>query len=144
MFAILSDHNISKNVMRKVITKLQDLEPITKGGPPRWTETLETAGVLGDDKAGPYTLDQIQLPEQNPWNASIRFAGLDFFEDGRAALCTWDGDVWIVSGLDAGLKTVRWKRFAAGLQQPLGLNPVITSRASSTSPAAIRSRNCTT
>ncbi len=93
----------------------------TKGGPPRWTETLETAGILGDDKAGPYTLDQIQLPEQNPWNASIRFAGLDFFEDGRAALCTWDGDVWIVSGLDAGLKKVRWKRFAAGLQQPLGL-----------------------
>ena len=98
-----------------------ELSHYMKGGPPRWTETLETTATLGDDKVGPYTLDQIQLAEKNPWNASIRFAGLDFFADGRAALCTWDGDVWIVSGLDAGLKKVRWKRFAAGLQQPLGL-----------------------
>jgi hypothetical protein len=94
---------------------------LTKGGPPRWTETLETTGTLGDNKAGTYTLDQIQLPEKNPWNASIRFAGLDFFLDGRAALCTWDGDVWIVSGLDESLKKVRWKRFASGLHAPLGL-----------------------
>lgn len=92
-----------------------------KDNPTRWTETPETTGILGDNKAGPYTVDQIQLPEKNPWNASIRFAGLDFFPDGRAALSTWDGDVWIVSGLDDSLKKVRWKRFAAGLQQPLGL-----------------------
>jgi len=100
-----------------------------KGGPPRWSETFETTVTLGDDKTGPYTLDQIQLPEKNPWNASIRFAGLDFFPDGRAALSTWDGDVWIVSGLTPPIPThqgggenrVKWKRFAAGLQQPLGL-----------------------
>jgi hypothetical protein len=91
-----------------------------KGGPARWTETLQTTGTLGDDK-GPYTLDQIGMPEKNPWNASIRFGGLDFFPDGRAALSTWDGDVWIVSGLDGKLDKVRWKRFAFGMQQPLGL-----------------------
>ncbi len=93
----------------------------TKGGPPHWNEAPATSGILGDDKAGPYTVDQIQLPEKNVWGASIRFAGLDFFPDGRAALCTWDGDVWIVSGLDDSLKRIRWRRFAAGLQQPLGL-----------------------
>lgn len=98
----------------------QDLSAFIKGGPARWTETLETTGTLGDAKA-PYTLDQIGLPEKNPWNASIRFAGLDFFPDGRAALSTWDGDVWIVSGLDDKLGKVRWKRFASGLQHPLGL-----------------------
>ena len=98
-----------------------DLAPSIKGGPARWTETLETTITRGDDKSGPYVLDQIQLPEKNPWNASIRFAGLDFFPDGRAALCTWDGDVWIVSGLDDKLGKVRWKRFASGLHAPLGL-----------------------
>lgn len=102
-----------------------DVTEFAKGGPARWTETIETAVTLGDNKTGPYTLDQIALPEKNPWNASIRFAGLDFFDDGRAALCTWDGDVWIVEGLDrAGQKPaakLKWKRFAAGLQQPLGL-----------------------
>jgi hypothetical protein len=97
---------------------------LTAGGPPRWTEPIETTVTLGDDKAGPYTIDPIQLPEKNPWNASIRFAGLDFFPDGRAALSTWDGDVWIVSGLETAGKPAaksKWRRFAAGLQQPLGL-----------------------
>jgi hypothetical protein len=99
-----------------------NFDEVLKGGPARWTETLETTITPGDaKKAQPYILDQIGLPEQNPWNASIRFAGLDFFPDGRAALCTWDGDVWIVSGLNDKLGKVRWKRFAAGLQQPLGL-----------------------
>jgi hypothetical protein len=114
-------HNNKDDVLPIVASDAEELAKYTKGGPPRWTETIETTVSLGDDKAGPYTLDRIQLPEKNPWNASIRFAGLDFFADGRAALCTWDGDVWIVSGLDDALKKVRWKRFAAGLQQPLGL-----------------------
>ena len=93
----------------------------TKGGPPRWTQAIETAITLDDAKSGPYTLDQIAPPEKNPWNASVRFAGLDFFPDGRAALSTWDGDVWIVSGLDGKSTKATWKRFASGLQQPLGL-----------------------
>jgi len=99
---------------------LVDVSKFIKGGPARWSETLETTITPGDAK-GPYTLDQIALPEKNPWNASIRFGGLDFFPDGRAALSTWDGDVWIVSGLDDKLNKVRWKRFASGLQHPLGL-----------------------
>ncbi len=99
----------------------EDLNPYVKAGPPRWTQTVETAITLGDAKSGPYTLDQIAPPEKNPWNASVRFAGLDFFPDGRAALSTWDGDVWIVSGLDGKSNKATWKRFASGLQQPLGL-----------------------
>ena len=62
-----------------------------------------------------------QLPEKNPWNASIRFAGLDFFPDGRAALCTWDGDVWIVSGLDDSLKKDSLETLRGRVAQPLGL-----------------------
>ncbi len=100
---------------------VHDLSQFTKAGPPRWTQTVETAITLGDAKSGPYTLDQIAPPEKNPWNASVRFAGLDFFPDGRAALSTWDGDVWIVSGLDGKSTKATWKRFASGLQQPLGL-----------------------
>ena len=102
-----------------------DCSSLTKGGPARWKDEIITKGVLGkDDGKSPYVQDVIELPEKNPWNASVRFGGLDFFPDGRAALCTWDGDVWIVSGLDDKLDKVRWKRFAAGLQHPLGLKIV--------------------
>ena len=32
--------------------------------------------------------------------------------------------MWIVSGIDGGLGTLTWKRFATGLYQPLGLKIV--------------------
>jgi glucose/arabinose dehydrogenase len=73
---------------------------------------------------GPYVVDTLPAPESNPWKAWLRWTGLDFFSDGRAALCTWNGDVWVASGIDAGLDRILWKRFAAGLYEPLGLKIV--------------------
>ena len=36
-------------------------------------------------------------------------------------LCTMQGDVWRVEGIDDGLTSVRWRRYASGLHQALGL-----------------------
>ncbi|HVE42679.1 MAG TPA: DUF6797 domain-containing protein [Planctomycetota bacterium] len=95
----------------------------TRGGPARWTEPVVTVGSLGKD-AGPYVVDTLTAPEQNPWKSWLRFTGVDFFPDGRAALCTWSGDVWVVSGIDSTLEKLTWKRFAAGIGQPMGLRIV--------------------
>jgi len=46
--------------------------------------------------------------------------GIGFLSKGRLAVCTIYGDVWIASGLDT-VNPLRWKRFAAGLYQPMGL-----------------------
>ena len=35
------------------------------------------------------------------------------------AVCTWDGDVWLVHGLDDRSGTLQWRRIASGLFQPL-------------------------
>ena len=58
---------------------------------------------------------------QNPWNALLFFGDHDFLPDGSAMLCTMQGDVWHVTGLDATLEHVKWRRFASGLHQALGL-----------------------
>ncbi|MCH8334171.1 LamG domain-containing protein, partial [Candidatus Sumerlaeota bacterium] len=100
------------------------LEPLTHGGPGRWTEEIVTQGELGDED-GPYAIDRIPAPNDNPWNAWMRFGGFDFFTDeSRAALGTWSGDVWTVAGIDESLNRVSWKRIATGLFQPLGLEIV--------------------
>ncbi|MFO1511788.1 MAG: hypothetical protein U1F83_02575 [Verrucomicrobiota bacterium] len=50
---------------------------------------------------------------------------MDFFADGRrAALSTWNGDVWVVSGVDGDLRDLTWQRIATGLFQPLGVRIV--------------------
>ncbi len=50
------------------------------------------------------------------------FGGFDFFPDGHsAALCTWNGDVYIVKGIDDQLNHLTWRRIAGGMFQTLGL-----------------------
>ena len=55
---------------------------------------------------------------------SIAFNGSPFAlpDADRAAVCTWMGDVWTVSGLtQQPLGELKWHRIASGLVQPLGL-----------------------
>ena len=69
----------------------------------------------------PYEYDDLPLPVDNPWNAWMRASALDCFSDGRIAVATLGGDVWIVSGVDESIMFLRWRRFATGLFEPLGL-----------------------
>lgn len=100
-----------------------DWDTLTSGGPPQWPEVLETTGYLGLER-GAYVLDTITIPESTPYNTWFRTSALDFFSDGRLAVTTHGGDVWIVSGIDGTLLNVRWKRFAGGLYEPFGVKIV--------------------
>ena len=98
-----------------------------KAGKAHWPEAVVTNGVLAASSTpdGAYVQDVITPPVPNPWNRRVRFGGMDFFADGkRAALSTWDGDVWIVSGIDDKLEKLTWKRFASGGFETLGLKIV--------------------
>lgn len=110
-----------------------DLRALIGGGPRRWPEVLGVAGQLdvGDDwdespgEAAPYDIDSLVVPRDNPWGSWMRLGGFDFFPGGqRAAVCTWNGDVWLVDGIDDDLELVTWQRVATGLFQPLGVKIV--------------------
>lgn len=95
------------------------LTHLTRGGKPQWPQVITTTGSLGTGR--PYAIDTIAPPLENPWKALLYFGGHDFFADGAAAICTMQGDVWRVEGLDDTLRNVRWRRIASGLHQALGL-----------------------
>lgn len=100
-----------------------DLATLTHGGPGLFPQTFDVKGVM-DPSASlkTYAVDVIPLPTENPWKAQTRFGGFDFFSDGKRAACSsWNGDVWIASGIDGDLSKVTWRRFAVGLYQTLGL-----------------------
>src|SRR5262249_46247165 len=106
------------------------LKGFTKGGPRRWPEVLQTQAVIGGDSQA-FAVDVLTHPANNPWHCQMRLSGFDFYDDGRrAAVCTWDGDVWLVTGLDnvgrsrSESATLSWQRIASGLFQPLGLKIV--------------------
>ena len=99
----------------------RDLTPFTHGGPARWPERIE-APVVRSDATGAFAWERFTLPQANPWRSRVRPSGLDFSPDGKAALvCTWDGDVWRVDGIDGTPAAITWRRIASGLFQPLGL-----------------------
>jgi len=81
---------------------------------------LTTRGVRGADTDF-LTVDTLTLPYDNPQHALLFASGVDFTPDGTGYLSTIHGDVWRVTGVDAGLQNLRWRRFASGLFQPLGL-----------------------
>ncbi len=102
----------------------EPLEPLTRPGPSRWPQSLQTQGRPGTNN-GPFAIDDLTPPDANPWNSWLRFSGIDFFHNGRrAAVSTWNGDVWIVSNIEGSLENLAWRRIAAGLHQPLGLRIV--------------------
>ena len=90
------------------------------GGPAHWAGTVTTVGKTSPDSAD-YVLDRLTLPLANPWRRNVRVADVDFYRDGRAAVVTFEGDVWIVSGIDRNLRSIQWKRFASGLYEPLSI-----------------------
>ena len=140
-------------VIQNGLMTAPDLETVELGGAPRWTTTIETAGTLDVKKARydpidyrrtegispfrikdrprvdlpadpAYVVDDLTLPDDNPWNAWMRMSALDFYDDGRIAVSTLGGDVWIVSNVDDTLETLQWRRFATGLFEPLGLKVI--------------------
>lgn len=113
-----------KAAFEKLCKKKQPpLPDFGRGGPAYWHEEVLTAGKLSPDTAA-YVTDQLTLPLPNPWKRNVRIADIAFFEDGRAAAVTFEGDVWILDGIDSNLHNIRWKRFASGLHEPMSVEVV--------------------
>ena len=94
-----------------------------EGAGPQWIEQkVITKGASGSGD-GAFVIDTATLPyrDANPFKTPMRIGGLDFLPDGRAAVGTLMGDVWLASGLDGDLDEIVWQRHAAGLHHVLGL-----------------------
>ena len=100
------------------------LSELTHGGAPRWSGALATRALAGRED-GPFAVDVLTQPDGNPWLCQMRSTGLDFLPGGKqAVLCTWDGDVWQVDGIEDRSGNLSWRRIASGLFQPLGIKVV--------------------
>ena len=103
-----------------------ELPARTVAAPAAWRKLSHTKMRPGQ-ATGAYAVDELPVPDldANPWRSWMRLGGFDFFADGdRAALGTWNGDVWLVTGLSAASGDLQWRRIAAGLFQPLGVRIV--------------------
>ncbi len=103
----------------KELPNASDLLKPSKGRYPNAVESPIEQGV----EKGPLAVDNFQPPFENPHKALFFIAGVDIFENGKIAVCTAHGDVWIIEANEK-TKSAKWRRFATGLYQPLGLKIV--------------------
>ncbi len=107
---------------QEVVFSAGDGKPIGSPNPTQWPQWIETKGELGTQS--PFATDRITIPFENPYGTLFFITAHDFFSDGTAAVATMTGEVWLVKGIDDKLEKIRWKRFATGLHQPLGMKIV--------------------
>ena len=98
-----------------------DLEAFTKGSSQKYTQTLTSPIIQGNDD-DPYAVDVLAIPDNNPWKSRIRLTGIDFLKGGEeAVVSTIDGEVWRVEGITQSEGQTTWHRIATGMFQPLGI-----------------------
>ena len=56
-----------------------------------------------------------------PKEANLLVTGMDFLPNGDLALCTWAGEVWMVEGAQGPPAAAKYRRFARGLAEPMGV-----------------------
>ena len=100
----------------------EDLTPLTKPGSLRWGKPLVTKLVRGAGD-GPFAIDTLTIPYDNPFKALFFCTAVEFLPDGRIAMSTAHGDVWLVR-VDEAKDECHWQRFATGLYQPMGLKVI--------------------
>ncbi len=64
-----------------------------------------------------WEIERLPIPE----GIVLQGGGIGFLPDGSLAICTRRGEVWIVENATGAPAEFRWRRFARGLHEPLGL-----------------------
>lgn len=118
--AAATTHRIAVEKDGKVSASKGEAFPALPAPSRRWTDTVKTGPAVAPSKDAAWVYDDLPLPVPNPWKRNVRLADLEFYPDGRAALVTFDGDVWIARGLDSS-GGAEWSRFASGLHEPQNL-----------------------
>ncbi len=64
-----------------------------------------------------YKTEQLTLPDE----LELLITGMDWLKDGRMAVCTWPGEVYLLDGLLKEKEAIHFQRLAKGLNEPMGL-----------------------
>tara|TARA_R110002096_G_scaffold6186_9_gene28271 strand:- start:18 stop:2837 length:2820 start_codon:yes stop_codon:yes gene_type:complete len=99
-----------------------DLSSLTTGGSIQWPQTITTRGTIATDDGLPYVIDTVTIPKDTGFNSVMQITSVGFLPNGTALVATLAGEMWSVSGLNDDLSKIIWKRFAAGLHQPIGIH----------------------
>lgn len=89
------------------------VDPGFEGDPPPANHPLAL-------EANSYPMETLPVPDETV----LQGGGLDFLPNGSLVICTRRGEVWILENATKTPDQFKWRRFARGLHEPLGLKVV--------------------
>lgn len=100
-----------------------ELAQFTKGGASTWSESVTTRVVAGEAKEGQaYVVDTFEVPYENPYQSVMQLTGIAFGPNETIYVSTLVGEIWSVQEKEGRDGELVWKRFASGLNSPMGLH----------------------
>ncbi|MEO0337822.1 MAG: DUF6797 domain-containing protein [Bacteroidota bacterium] len=118
---------VIKDFNKKIegISAGEPLNTFTKGGKALYADQILSSPITPGQEEGPFAVDVMMPPFNNPWSCRMKLSGLDFMADPNIAVaCATDGDIWKIIGLTEGNGQLKWQRIGAGLFQPLGIKVI--------------------
>jgi hypothetical protein len=106
-------------VRTRVAVGSNPLASLTKPGTAQWSQVLETKANL--EAVHPMSSIPSRYRPRHPGVHCFTWVTTISFQTATQPSARSEGEVWLVRGIDETLQRVRWKRFAAGLHEPLGL-----------------------
>lgn len=91
-----------------------ETRPTPKQKPVIYTGEPAVRKNSGDES---YRIEHFPLPPQ----AQMLITGMDWLNERDLAVCTWLGEIYIVENATAPVAEAKYRRFARGLNEPLGL-----------------------
>ncbi|MDP7051833.1 MAG: PQQ-dependent sugar dehydrogenase [Verrucomicrobiota bacterium] len=98
---------------------------ILQAGPDRPPSPLAKLGKIAQAKYRPnagltnrhYTIEHLPIPPE----LELLITGMDWLENGRLAVCTWPGEVYLLDDVLGEKSPLTFHRLAKGLNEPMGL-----------------------
>lgn len=109
-------HEIA-NAVEKI--QVEQLDRFEKGGKSQWPLSIPLQAKSSAIVNKAYVVDDLPIPLANPYLSPMFLTGIAFLSNGDALVSTFFGDIWKVQNLHQG--SILWRRIAAGLNQPLGI-----------------------
>jgi hypothetical protein len=93
-------------------------EPILRSAPKIFRADSAARRSAGGDSF--FRIEHFPLPKE----IDLLVTGMDWLPDGTLAVCTWPGEIYIVEKAQGAPEAATYRRFARGLNEPMGLKVV--------------------
>ncbi len=106
-----------------VLRELHNLKVPDRAKPePQMPPAFAAPADFRDSPAGDdfFRVEHFPIPK----DIKLLVGGMDFLPNGDLAVCTYQGEVWIIERATSAPTQARWRRFARGLNEPGGLRVI--------------------